>query len=838
MRLVQNVWLGTVVLAVAMAAGGALMGAPRLDAFTVRGGGNTMLATGGSLGQANYAVSNPDAVAAEVTLVANPRGAESDGAVRYSRRFTVPPKSRVNGSFELTLAQARDYEGKLIWHSRSGDREAGHEVALLAKRQHEGGGSTSLSVFFGVVAQLGFGTDEKSPGSLRVGSEHARQVEADVAFTSFSSELPSRAVGYANLLGLFLWSADFASATPEQLGALRDYVRGGGCAIVCGRKPSFQLRRSVLADFLPVAVPDAPPHFLEDGNALRRLWGGKPRKYPLRNAFGEPLPGSEREYALAVAEALPEATVLAEMDGMPMIAMRRLGLGTVLWLAFDPLLLAEREVDLRPVLNNFFLRHCNFTPPDARRDAARELDGLRQQLLGYRIPPFRTLGWYLFCYVALGAACLVAGWKLRHPAVGWGAATVLALVLTGVILVHARRLTAGQPARSLSRVEVRVWDGAFGPAASYAYLVSREDSRATADGRLSQCFFLSDGPARPKDDKSVGHFEGMLLPLESAGRRIGIPGMRLQQNRPRPVAWKESTDDYGAQERPEALPAVAVTAEGALEWKEWAIPEALRPASRAMLVMPGAILPLANRADAVTGMDSSRVETDTVFVAARAYLEALELRTPALALVQVAAGAPPDKLAFKADGGEFSCYTYRMTLVPVRVEWPASGPVVIPPELTWFGVPRVSTLARVFRNGAIGEVSVENNAFLESALQVDFYPFVPAAAKAPAKVRFLPRLDTSSLEGDIVLKTGSADPVRRDAGTGAVEYEAAPGAAEPFADYNPLFRRIPLRAVYEARGAAPGGAQAAPTNEEAAVRNRQNAWSMRALNAAITFARP
>ena len=436
---------------------------------------------------------------------------------------------------------------------------------------------------------------------------------------------------------------------------------------------------------------------MEDGGALRKAWGLAPREYQLRDQNGDlvEVPG----YDFCEALLLPGAKVLRSLDGLPMMAIRSYGLGTVLWLAFDPVGFTSNEPEIREQLWNGLLRPANFMAESLRPDSQLLLEEIQQQLLGYSIPPFRTLGIYLAAYVLCAIILLLACTRAKHPAIGWGLVCLLGIGFTLAIVTHAHNLSANQPQRQLNRIALRVWDGAPGPQTTFANLTCRDD--ITLDLAIDNATgFLFPSPAKTSVESSETALERARLLVGTNANQTSLMRLTLQENRPRAANWIQASSQL---ETPlgTSLPVLRVAPDGALELPEWTVPEELRPFNRALLLLPGAIQTLNSSGSQLTGIARDAVENDTVLVQVREYLAARQLRSPAVCLVSIARSAEvaPDVQIQSAAGG-FQTYDYTLTVIPATLEWPAEGETfTIPAELTWMAVDNNSYLASAWAFG-------------------------------------------------------------------------------------------------------------------------------------------
>ena len=510
-----------------------------------------------------------------------------------------------------------------------------------------------------------------------------------------SNPPPSSLAEYQNISIVLALQDRYSEYTPLQFNALRDYVRGGGLLVICGAKPSQALYNSPLRGMLPV-IPDGVCH-LDDGNALRKAWGFPPREYAWRDENGDlaKVPGYDFQEVI-----VPEdSTILSTMDGRPMMVLRQYGLGMVLWTAFDPMEFAYYEPETSIPLWNSILRHASFVSLSRRPDSQLLLENIQNQLLGYSIPPFRTLGFYLLAYV-LGAAILLAVFtRIHRPATGWGMICLLGIIMTFVIVIHAHNLSANQPDRQLNTVTIAVWDGAPGPSIHYANLASRSDISLDLqlDGATG---FLFPRAEKTSVDSATTALEQNRLLVNADADTIALNRLSLQENRPRAANWQLASRELETPQKAE-LPTLEIAADGAMRLLEWNVPDTLCPFNRALLMLPGAMKTLSNSDTSLTGIADNAVENDTVLVQVREFLSARLLRVPAVCLVSILRkDTPGEECKIVCQGGDFSTYEYRITLIPLHLSWPTTGDTfTVPPELTWMSLDMNSTLARYWKHG-------------------------------------------------------------------------------------------------------------------------------------------
>jgi len=131
--------------------------------------------------------------------------------------------------------------------------------------------------------------------------------------------LPDAWMGWDGVDLVVLHDTAFHRLTAAQVTALERWVRAGGRVVVTGGAPALLLGASGLADLVPVEVGD-----LVERTGLPDL-----------GRLALSVPPSPR---WTVADSTPRAgaSVLAADGGLPLVVQRRLGRGSVGWIAFDP----------------------------------------------------------------------------------------------------------------------------------------------------------------------------------------------------------------------------------------------------------------------------------------------------------------------------------------------------------------------------------------------------------------------------------------------------------------------------------------------------------------------
>ncbi|HBY99316.1 MAG TPA: hypothetical protein DEP84_36150 [Chloroflexi bacterium] len=134
--------------------------------------------------------------------------------------------------------------------------------------------------------------------------------------------LPERAEGLRTLDVLVITGVDTGGLAPAQQAALTEWVTLGGTLVLGGGPNAARTLTGVPGALQPVR--------LTGDLALERLTA-------LEQVAGEPIRVAG-PFPTAQGVPLPESSVRVEQEGLPLVVGRRVGQGTVLWLALDPAL--------------------------------------------------------------------------------------------------------------------------------------------------------------------------------------------------------------------------------------------------------------------------------------------------------------------------------------------------------------------------------------------------------------------------------------------------------------------------------------------------------------------
>ncbi len=152
----------------------------------------------------------------------------------------------------------------------------------------------------------------------------------DAPFTGFVrvaqlqlADLPDQSQGWDGLDALVISGADTGSITDPQRTALKDWLAQGGKLFVAGG-PKWQGAASGLGDLLPIALNGT-----RTLSSLSALQSYIQSSAPLDNSVSA---------VVATGQVRPNAVVLLEQDGVPLLVEKQIGAGTIYFFAADPAL--------------------------------------------------------------------------------------------------------------------------------------------------------------------------------------------------------------------------------------------------------------------------------------------------------------------------------------------------------------------------------------------------------------------------------------------------------------------------------------------------------------------
>ena len=325
------------------------------------------------------------------------------------------------------------------------------------------------------------------------------------------SDLPEKPQAWQSLSALIVSNVDTGTLTTEQKDALESWLASGGTLLVTGGL-KWQGTVAGLKDLLPVEVNGT-----KNINSLSAL-----QAY-LKDS--NPLEGST---VLSVGETRESANILAEQAGVPLLAQRTVGFGTVYYLAADP--------TLQPLSGwagnqDFYTLLLGFQPPIPRWSKGSWYGYNANQALG----AISELGLPSILYISclMGIYVLVVGplnyfvlRRFKRRELAW--VTIPVLVIAFSFLAYGSGLFYRGTTPILNRLVVaQAWDGvdqahAHALVGIYSPVRARYDLDSTAHF-LPQPFTGGNGDVQANNDWTVVQ-EGPNTVLPDI--RVEIGGMQ------------------------------------------------------------------------------------------------------------------------------------------------------------------------------------------------------------------------------------------------------------------------------------------------------------------------
>ncbi|MGV3721440.1 MAG: DUF7408 domain-containing protein [Actinomycetota bacterium] len=175
-----------------------------------------------------------------------------------------------------------------------------------------GGGDSTLKLLTTLTLPAGSAAPSATPWSRN------QQPKVNVGIQS-PARTPDQWQGLQAADMVVLGEVTERDLSPEQAGAIRDYVAAGGMLVVSGGANWNRLTTPFFKELLPAEVTGGAT--LTSSNGLRRLTSER---------------GPSGRFATAMAKPKAGATVLASENGVPLAVAGRFGSGTVKLLTFDP----------------------------------------------------------------------------------------------------------------------------------------------------------------------------------------------------------------------------------------------------------------------------------------------------------------------------------------------------------------------------------------------------------------------------------------------------------------------------------------------------------------------
>ncbi|MBQ6470530.1 MAG: hypothetical protein IJJ33_00975 [Victivallales bacterium] len=688
-----------------------LLAEPKLVACSIRHG-NGLPRQSDTAALLNYTVENPDDAEARLMLTLRPINSEN-GAI-YSRALRLPPKTRLEGRFQVVTCQTEQYLVQLIQNDRVLDKQS--IIMRLA-------GTNFLSI--GAVEDAG--TLHGMGGLAKLPDLPYRCM-----VTTFShASLPPNWAAIRQHQILLLHDLDLEQYTTAQLQAIREYVLQGGMLLLASPKGQLALRSTILEDFLPWT----PVAVLPEEDSLEAA-----------RAFGVRLPQGKGLKRVNRLHTLPGNGVsLLEQSGMPVMALSRHGAGTVLALAYSPSELHEAAQEFDLTLWTIIQGHCNYRPLTMRPYLTNSSNALMQQLQGYSIPPATLIAKLLLLYLLVGAAILGVSFHLKKHASGWLALCGFGLVMTAFVMVRAKGVVQKQAENGMTTLMHTSWDNGLGASEADTMLLSQKDVTPTVAGQQTR-LLLEPQPPRPvfnhEGKEAMAPSPLWILTDEQC---TGFKSLQLRQMKPRTFYWCATGDDWDA--TPFPLPQLRLAGESS-RLDDWSLPPQFQDCNRAMLILPGQI-----RALKVVGGKvietalGAQVETDTVFTALLRQQEQRAVRSPGVLLVRSQDNCQVQAFTATTDAGDFHSYVSEQIFIPVKVEAPQKEHFTVPSDCIAWSADDKSLVKNLYRNGQWQETTVQS--LPNTEVHFAFRPLAELFQPSPTRVV----IDLSTADPGNIIRT-------------------------------------------------------------------------------------
>jgi hypothetical protein len=259
-------------------------------------------------------------------------------------------------------------------------------------------------------------------------SVDGRRGETAVAYLSLH-HLPDVPPAWNSLDVLILHDSDSSQFSSAQRQALAGWIQSGGQLVVTGG-PGWQPTASSLSDWLPVI-----PHSVENSDSLPVL----------SQQAGIPL-NSSGPY-LVTNSSLRQGELLWHQEGLPLLARRDWGQGSVYFLALDPTLAPLRGWAGQPVLWQSVAGQVPDLTPWSRgiqngRSAVTAVSTLAQRTL----PTAGTLMIFMLIYIMLIGPLNYQILKRRgQREMAWVTIPVLVLIFSGIAYATGFGLRGNAP---------------------------------------------------------------------------------------------------------------------------------------------------------------------------------------------------------------------------------------------------------------------------------------------------------------------------------------------------------------------------------------------------------
>ncbi len=689
----------------------------------------------------HWCIVNPDPEAATVVLQLE-QDSGSSGAI-YSTRIRLGAKSRLEGRSPVIIGHSERYIVSLIQQNLRVDKT---DILLRPTQPNR----LNIAILT---------DDDEFPGASEISKNET--LYRRLQFSNIRQRnAPHHFNGFSIYDLLILHKVNLSRYSAFQKTAILDYVRKGGTVVISGAETAFSMQDSALAELLPYH-PLATLDY-EGLEGIRQSFALPPATPALRDANGDLI----SPVLQTVLEVLtPEdSTVLVQQAGRPLICIGQAGLGNLIGLCFDPFVLCKADAELVPPIWNTLIRFSNHLPPGMQPDGTARLNETLQHLQGYVIPPVSEILRIFLLYIVSAILILGIAFHFKHPAWGWCILCLFGMFYTLFIFRKAGRIAVNQPEQSFTSISTTVWDGNHSSLCGTGNLFSKSDCRPTIAADVNRFFFLP-------QERSSEHEGGTALaptPLHITAdwQKTRLEKISLQQYRPRTLCWMSSSENHGldATQLPQLTPG-----RNGLQLQAWQIPEHLKSARRAVLVLPGDILPL----QLLNGEISSAprrfegMEADLVFLSASAYIRALRLPNPALCLISARITDECNLLDIDNGKEHFSGYNYHLEFIPLKITAP-DGIFSIDPGFITLDIPPKSMLRQYFQRGEFSEIAIQEG--VSQPLSLDFNIHHAFHGCQVEEIRIALDISNPSGKGTFDLKlvdlrNRSIEPLRREGNT-------------------------------------------------------------------------
>ena len=653
--------------------------------------GSSMSRFSNSPAYLHWCIVNPDPEETIVILQLEP-DAGSSGAI-YSNRIRLGAKSRLEGRSPVTIGTSERYIVSLIQQNLRVDK---NDILVRLNQPNR----LNIAVLT---------DDDDFPGASEISKNES--LYRRLQFSNIRHRnVPHHFNGFSIFDLLILHKADLTAYSTFQKTAILDYVRKGGTLVISAAETAFSLQKAGLAELLPYQ-PLATLEY-EGLNALRQSFDLSPAAPPLRDANGDLLP-SVLQTVLEVMTP-EQSTVLVQQANRPLICIGQAGLGNLIGLCFDPFLICKADPELTQPLWNTLIRYSNHLPQTMQPDGTARVNETLQHLQGYVIPPVSAILRIFLLYMVSAILILGIAFHFKRPALGWCILCIFGLFYTLFIFRKAGRIAVNQPEHSFTSISTTVWDGNQSALCGTGNLFSKSDCRPTISADAKWNFLMPQ--SRSSEHEGGTALAPSPLHIMTDWKQTRLERISLQQYRPRTLCWLSSSQNHGldAAELPQLAPG-----KNGLQLQAWKIPEHLKGVRRAVLVLPGDLVPLQLLNGEITSTTRrfEGMEADLVFLSASAYIRALRLPNPTLCLISTHITEECDRIDIDNGKERFSGYDYHLEFIPLKITAP-KGSFSIDPGFITMDIPPKSILRQYFRFGEFSEISIQDGS--SQSLPLDF----------------------------------------------------------------------------------------------------------------------